>query len=139
MEDEGVVTTVADQCRYGLMTRGEDGGMMPAKKKTRFMTNSQAIAEELGKNCEGGHQHQQLVGGRAADAARCPKVTSADPCPQKGRGPKTNRKQYFCFLVSFWTFNACANRDVPGVVQIEGAFTRQPLVTSLARVDPARF
>ena len=46
---------------------------MPAQKKTRLMTNSQAIAEELSRKCPGKHQHQQLLGGRAAEAARYPK------------------------------------------------------------------
>ena len=70
-EEEEVRTTVADQCQYGLLTKGEKGGWAPARKKTRFMTNSQAIAEELNKKCQGEHQHQQLLGGRAAEAARC--------------------------------------------------------------------
>ena len=46
---------------------------MSAWRPTRFMTNSWAIAGELGKRCDGKRQHQQLVGGRAGPAARYPK------------------------------------------------------------------
>ena len=46
---------------------------MPAKKKTKFMTNSHAIAAELKRVCKGEHEHQQLLSGRAAEAARYPK------------------------------------------------------------------
>ena len=47
MEGEGVMATVADQCQYGLLAKGDNGDMVPAKKKTKFTTNSQAIAAEL--------------------------------------------------------------------------------------------
>ena len=44
----GVCTTVADQCQYGLKTRVAVGaGSMPARKRTKFMTNSFEIANEL--------------------------------------------------------------------------------------------
>ena len=36
------------------------------------MTNSQCIADELNKKCDGSHEHQALVSGRAKDAARYP-------------------------------------------------------------------
>ena len=64
---------VADQCMYGLETWAEDKKvMMPARKTTRFMTNSIEIGLELQKRCDGSHQHQALVGGRAKWAARYP-------------------------------------------------------------------
>ena len=44
----GVCTTVADRCQYGLKTRGAGGaGSMPARKRTKFMTNSSEIAKQL--------------------------------------------------------------------------------------------
>jgi len=36
------------------------------------MTNSQCIAEELSRRCKGEHVHQQLVDGRAKEAAIYP-------------------------------------------------------------------
>ena len=45
---------------------------VPAKKPSRFMTNSRAIARELSRRCNGQHSHQPLVDGRAKDAAMYP-------------------------------------------------------------------
>ena len=36
------------------------------------MTNSRAIGQELKRKCDGSHEHQPLVDGRAKDAARYP-------------------------------------------------------------------
>ena len=69
----GVCTTVADQCQYGLKTRGAGGaGSMPARKRTKFMTNSSEIANELSCKCPKDHLHQALVGRRAHKAAIYP-------------------------------------------------------------------
>merc|ERR1739836_131146 len=46
----GVIVTHADQCAYGLVTRGPHG-MAPAQKPTKFMTNSPCVATELGRRC----------------------------------------------------------------------------------------
>ena len=85
MEEEGVVVTIADQCQYGLTTWGKKGEAMPAKKKTTFMTNSQAIAAELKRVCDGKHEHQQLLSGRAAEAARYPKGLCEAICKRVAR------------------------------------------------------
>ena len=45
---------------------------MPARKATRFMSSAPAVLEKLGERCKGDHQHQQLVNGRAKDAALYP-------------------------------------------------------------------
>merc|ERR1712051_23843 len=42
--EEGVRAVVADQCEYGLMSR-DRWGSAPAKKPTRFLTNSWHAAE----------------------------------------------------------------------------------------------
>ena len=65
---------VADQCMYGLDTPSEKdrSKLMPAMKPTRFMTSSPQMAAELGQRCDRSHVHQQLVGGRAANAAFYP-------------------------------------------------------------------
>ena len=46
--------------------------MVPAKKPTKFMTNSKVIGRELSRRCDGSHVHQALIDGRAKDAARYP-------------------------------------------------------------------
>ena len=41
-------------------------------KPTRFMTNSIHMQLQLSKRCDHSHKHQQLIGGRCADAAFYP-------------------------------------------------------------------
>ena len=59
---------------YGLKTWSKDRNIkdMPARKRTKFMTNSPCIAEELSRRCNGEHVHQQLMDGRAKEAAIYP-------------------------------------------------------------------
>ena len=45
---------------------------VPAKKHTRFITNSQDIAKELSRRCPGLHTHQPLLDGWAKSAATYP-------------------------------------------------------------------
>ena len=53
-QEEQVMITVADQCMYGLKTWAPSGRKeIPAKKPTKFMTNSMCIARMLSKKCEG--------------------------------------------------------------------------------------
>ena len=66
MADIGVTVVEADQCMYGLKTKGsKQGSEMAAKKPTKFMTNSRALGQELSRTCDGTHKHQSLVDGRA--------------------------------------------------------------------------
>ena len=69
-----VYTTVADQCMYGLTSpTGADGTeRLPSMKPTRFMTNSIHMQAKLSTRCDRSHKHQQLVGGRCAEAAFYP-------------------------------------------------------------------
>ena len=69
-----VIITTADQCMYGLKTWKDDRNVKDAyaKKPTNFMTNAPKIAEELSKRCDGSHQHQNLMEGRAKEAAIYP-------------------------------------------------------------------
>ena len=46
--------------------------LVPARKATKFMTNSRSLGKELKVKCDGSHEHQPLVDGRAKDAARYP-------------------------------------------------------------------
>lgn len=63
----------AGQCMNGLKTWGRNGTrLVLAKKPTRCRTNSQSIGSELRRRCDGGHENQPLVDGRAKNAARDP-------------------------------------------------------------------
>ena len=46
---------------------------MSARKRTRYMSNAAEILKQLGKNCDGSHEHQPLVQGRASQAQVYPK------------------------------------------------------------------
>ena len=68
----GVLVHRADQCMYGLETRGSQGEAMLAKKPTKFMANPLEIGLELQRRCNGEHEYQDLTGGRAKWAASSP-------------------------------------------------------------------
>jgi len=72
--ETSVHLSIADQCQYGLKTWSSNKHKrdVAAKKKTKFMTNSAEIAQELSKRCNSDHSHQQLVDGRAKHAAEYP-------------------------------------------------------------------
>ena len=71
--EAGVQIVEADQCMFGLKTWGKSRSqLILAKKPTKFMTNSQVLGRELSRKCDGTHDHQQLIDGRAKDAARYP-------------------------------------------------------------------
>ena len=73
MEEVGVDVVEADQCMFGLKTWGSSKHrLVPARKATKFMTNSRSVGKEFKVKCERGHEHQPLVDGRAKDAARYP-------------------------------------------------------------------
>ncbi len=80
--------TTADKCEYGLKTKSSDGSTGPAKKPTRFLTNSTEIARELMRRCRGGHEHIPLVGGRAAAAAIYPRELCEAVCRGLSRQKK---------------------------------------------------
>lgn len=67
-----VSTTISDQCQYGLVTPREDGGLLPAKKPTRWASTSSQMLDRLSARCPGDHLHQHLIGGCAANAAYYP-------------------------------------------------------------------
>ena len=69
-----VHTVVAHQCMYGLTSpvSRRSSERLPALKPTRFMSNSMYMAEKLSLRCDKSHKHQQLIGGRAHDAAFYP-------------------------------------------------------------------
>ena len=74
MKRSGVGVAVGDQCEYGLVTPSAQNPKisMPAKKHTKFMTTSPQMIKRLSLLCSGNHEHQPLIGGRAAAAAFYP-------------------------------------------------------------------
>jgi hypothetical protein len=77
--ENGMKTTVADLCQYGMKIESSTGGggagrkTKMVKKPTKFMTNANEIVNELSKRCQGGHSHEHLVGGKAKAAEQYPK------------------------------------------------------------------
>ena len=67
-----VNTVVSDQCQHGLVTPGDNGQSMPAKKPTMWASSSPHMLKRLNMRCPGDHDHQHLMGGRAANAAFYP-------------------------------------------------------------------
>ena len=57
----------SDLCQFGLTAKGTSGEE-PARKPTRWLTNSACLADRLDKKCDGKHTHATLLGGRAKDA-----------------------------------------------------------------------
>ena len=78
----GVRINIADMCMYGMVTpkEGAKGEMAPARKRTKFMTNSYWIGAELMRKCDGRHVHQHLMGGRAKAAQVYPKGLCSAIC-----------------------------------------------------------
>ena len=72
LREKGVKSVVSDQCMYNLMTHGEDGSPMLAKKPTRWASSSPWMLKRLSRRCSKDHIHQQLVGGRAKSAEDYP-------------------------------------------------------------------
>ena len=90
-KSEGEMEAVADQCMYGLKTHGPvpERVLMAAKKPTRLMSNSWCVLHELSTRCDHSHEHQELMGGRASNAAEYPDVLCRAIC----RG-LANQKKY---------------------------------------------
>ena len=61
----GVFTCDLDMCMFGLNVDGK--GLN--RKPTRVVVNSEAIATEIHRRCNGSHSHESLMGGKAAKAA----------------------------------------------------------------------
>ena len=65
-------TVITDQRMFGLKTRTDGKRTAPARKPIRFMTNAEEVRKKLDIRCDGGHQHQALLDGRAKQAAIYP-------------------------------------------------------------------
>ena len=93
-----VSTVVGDQCQFGLETIGPAGASAPARKRTRFMSNSNEILKELGRLCPGDHVHQHLVSGRAERAAVYPEGLCRAICRGLVRQMEVQRGQVLQLL-----------------------------------------
>ena len=60
----GVYVCHFDMCRYGMRVKKDLN-----KKPTTMIVNSESIAQELQRRCDGSHSHEHLMGGLAAAAA----------------------------------------------------------------------
>ena len=93
------MTAVADQCMYGLLTPGPGPApreLLPAKKPTRFMSNSWCILQELSTRCDHSHVHQELMGGRASSAAIYPDALCRAICRGLANQKKYDRSGKVC-------------------------------------------
>eukprot|EP00435_Cladocopium_sp_Y103_P057336 s1146_g19.t1 len=73
MMREDVILATGDQCMFGLQSRTG----IPRRKTTGWCTNSPTIAEFLSVRCDGGHQHDVIIGkdgseNKSAQAQRYP-------------------------------------------------------------------
>ena len=70
---QDVEISTMHQCMYGLKAR-DTMGEAPAYKPTRMMSNHEALAGALSRQCDGKHRHAHLVGKTACTkAAEYPK------------------------------------------------------------------
>ena len=66
---------------FGLRTWGSSKTQLVlAKNPIKFMTNSRSVGNELRRKCDGSHQHQMLLDGRAKEAARYPPALCRATC-----------------------------------------------------------
>ena len=90
----GVEVAEADQCQFGLVTADPTGKDKPALKPTRFASNSWLLLEELTRRCPRDHEHQPLMGGRAAAAAEYPPDLCHAICRGLVRQTQYDRQSY---------------------------------------------
>ena len=67
MHRRGVHAVVGDICTFEMKQQDELGTAF-IRKPTKFMTNSQCIANRLSQRCPGNHRRIQLINGRAKAA-----------------------------------------------------------------------
>ena len=74
---DGVRCVRCDQCQFGMISVDSAGNVGLACKAKGFMTNDEYIAEALSRHCLGGHDHIQLLSGRAKSCGEHTCVTCA--------------------------------------------------------------
>ena len=68
MGDPRVGSTIAHMCQFGMTATAKDGSVKPVRKATKFASSSPLILDEISRRCDGSHDHQRLVDGRARQA-----------------------------------------------------------------------
>ena len=75
---DGMRCVRCDQCQFGMTSVDSAGNVGPACKATGFMTNDEYIAEAVNRQCFGGHDHIQLLSGRAKSCEKyLPRLVAA--------------------------------------------------------------
>ena len=69
---DGMRCVRCDQCQFGMTSVDSEGNVGPPCKATGFMTNDEYIAEAVNRHCFGGHDHIQLLSGRATSCEKYP-------------------------------------------------------------------
>ena len=69
---DGTRCVRCDQCQFGMTSVDSEGIVGPACEATGFMTNGEYIAEAVNRHCFGGHDHIQLLSGRAKSCEKYP-------------------------------------------------------------------
>ena len=62
---DGMRRVRCDQCQFGMTSVDGAVNVGPARKATGLMTKDEYIAEAVNRRCFGGHDHIQLLNGRA--------------------------------------------------------------------------
>ena len=82
-----------DQCQFRMTSVDDAGNVGPARKATVFMTNDENIAEAVDRRCFGGHDHIQLLNGRAKACEKYPlRLVAAIPRALRQSEPRDAAK-----------------------------------------------
>ena len=113
MRTPGVLASANDQCSYGLTSKDE-AGVGPMKKPNRVVTNSAGVSRGMQRRCRGCKMRVQLMGGRAAGAARYPK--GCCEAPARGIGNHMQMDQQGLRMVDVKGDLSCAElQDLNGM------------------------
>ena len=102
---EGVTTVKSDMCAFGMNVNGNGLNL----KTTKWMTNCDEIAEEVGIKCNGDHPHVPLVGGLPKKAAVYPEalcqalVQGLKKYIGRKKGVLRFNNQYYQLRARLWT------------------------------------
>ena len=72
LANDGMRRVRCDQCQFGMTSVDGAGNVGPAQKATGFTTNDEYTAEAVNRRCFGGHDHIQLLTGRAKSCVQYP-------------------------------------------------------------------
>ena len=74
---DGMRCVRCDQCQFGMTSVDCAENVGRACNATGFMTNDEYVAEAVNRRCFGGHDHVQLLSGRAKACQKCPPLLVA--------------------------------------------------------------